>query len=112
MTRYDLLKYLFEHNVKVSATEIEKHFDINYLEFNDAIKNLRMEDEINSNLKSVEAGNWLSKERNEEVYYFLTPLGKNNYKEKTEDKKSQKYSNIRSWIAILISLIALLKSFS
>lgn len=111
MTRYDLLKYLFKCKGKVSATEIEKHFDINYFEFNDAIKNLKMEDEIDSSLKSVEANNWLFKERNEEVYYSLTPLGINNYKEKTEEKESQKNSNIKSWIAIAISVIALVKSF-
>jgi hypothetical protein len=111
MTRYGLLKYLFECNGKVSATEIEKHFGINYFEFNDAMENLKMEDEIDSNLKSVEADNWLSKERNKEVYYSLTPLGINNYIEKTEEKKSQNYSNIRSWIAIGISVIALVKSF-
>jgi hypothetical protein len=111
MTRYALLKYLFKCKGKVSATEIEKHFDINYFEFNDAIKNLKMEDEIDSSLKSVEANNWLFKERNEEVYYSLTPLGINNYIEKTEEKKSQKYSNIRSWFAIVISAIALIKSF-
>lgn len=74
MTRYDLLEYLFKCKRKVSATEIEKRFNINYFEFNDAIKNLKMEYEIDSNLKSVEADNWLSKERNEEVYYSLTPL--------------------------------------
>ena len=66
---------------------------------------------IDSNLKSVEADNWLSKERNKEVYYSLTPLGINNYKEKTEEKKLQRSSNIKSWIAIAISIIALIKSF-
>ena len=111
MTRYDLLEYFFECNEKVSATKIEKDLNMDYLDFNNTIENLGMEDEINSNLKSVEANNWLSKERNQEIYYSLTSLGINNYKEKTEEKKSQKNSNIKSWIAIAISIIALVKSF-
>ena len=109
ITRYNLLKYFAENKEKeIPEIEIKKIFNKDYIEFQESIRNLKMKEEISFSL----ASKWLydSKE-DEEGYFSITDLGISNYVTMKEQKKLQKHINIRSWVAIVISLIALLKSF-